>query len=108
MKRLMLLVAMMAVVLLLPMNVVAAEGDVVNEDSYYNLTEDVVIQGDLYVVRDLDMGGYKLTVEGNVYMEEDILLDDGEGYISYTGNQFVNVKEKQNCNLCIKAFTNDR
>ena len=78
MKRLMMLVAMMAVVLLLPMNVVAAEGDVVNEDSYYNLTEDVVIQGVLYVVRDLDMGGYKLTVEGNVYMEEDILLDDGE------------------------------
>ena len=34
-------------------------------------------------------------------------LDDGEGYISYNGNSFINVKEKQDCNLCIKAFTND-
>ena len=34
-------------------------------------------------------------------------LDDGEGYISYSGNQFINIKEKQNCNLCIKAFTQD-
>ena len=39
---------------------------------------------------------------------DNIILNDGEGYISYTGNQFINVKEKQNCNLCIKAFTNDR
>lgn len=39
---------------------------------------------------------------------DNIILDDGEGYISYTGNQFINVKEKQECNLCIKAFTNDR
>jgi len=39
---------------------------------------------------------------------DNIILDDGEGYISYTGKQFINVKDKQNCNLCIKAFTNDR
>ena len=39
---------------------------------------------------------------------DNIILNDGEGYISYSGNQFINVKEKQNCNLCIKAFTNDR
>lgn len=39
---------------------------------------------------------------------DNIILDDGEGYISYTGNQFIDVKEKQDCNLCIKAFTNDR
>lgn len=35
-------------------------------------------------------------------------LDDGEGYISYDGVAFVNVKEKQDCNLCIKAFSNNR
>lgn len=34
-------------------------------------------------------------------------LEDGESYISYSGNQFINVKEKQDCNLCIKAFTNN-
>ena len=33
-------------------------------------------------------------------------LEDGEGYISYSGSAFINVKEKQDCNLCIKAFTN--
>ena len=35
-------------------------------------------------------------------------LSDGEGYISYAGNLFINVKEKQDCNLCIKAFTNGK
>ena len=34
-------------------------------------------------------------------------LDDGEGYISLNGRKFVNVKEKKECNLCIKAFTRD-
>ncbi len=34
-------------------------------------------------------------------------LEDGESYISYSGGQFINVKEKQDCNLCIKAFTNN-
>ena len=35
-------------------------------------------------------------------------LDDGEGYISLNGKKFVNVKEKKDCNLCIKAFTRNR
>lgn len=35
-------------------------------------------------------------------------LEDGEGYISYSGNTFINVKDKQDCNLCIKAFTNGK
>lgn len=39
---------------------------------------------------------------------DDVNLEDGEGYISYTGGQFTNVKEKQECNLCIKAFTNNK
>ena len=39
---------------------------------------------------------------------ETVDLEDGEGYISFAGNQFVNVKEKQDCNICIKAFTNNR
>jgi len=44
---------------------------------------------------------------GNVFLE-DVDLNDGEGYISYTGTNFVNVKEKQDCNLCIKGFTNNK
>lgn len=39
---------------------------------------------------------------------DNIILDDGEGYISYSGKQFINVKEKQDCNLCIKAFTDNK
>ena len=39
---------------------------------------------------------------------ENIDLEDGEGYISYSGKNFINVKEKQDCNLCIKAFTNNQ
>lgn len=35
-------------------------------------------------------------------------LDDGEGYISLNGKKFVNVKEKKECNLCIKAFTRNQ
>ncbi len=35
----------------------------------------------------------------------DVILDDGEGYISLNGKKFTNVKEKRECNLCIKAFT---
>ena len=35
-------------------------------------------------------------------------LDDGEGYISYDGVAYINVKEKQDCNLCIKAFSDNR
>lgn len=39
---------------------------------------------------------------------DNIDLEDGEGYISYSGSRFINVKEKQDCNLCIKAFTDNR
>lgn len=35
-------------------------------------------------------------------------LDDGEGYISYNGSTFKNVKEEKMCNLCIKAFSNNK
>lgn len=44
---------------------------------------------------------------GEKYLDT-VDLDDGEGYISYDGAAFINVKEKQDCNLCIKAFSNNR
>lgn len=44
---------------------------------------------------------------GESYLK-DVDLDDGEGYISYDGAAFINVKEKQDCNLCIKAFSDDK
>ena len=44
---------------------------------------------------------------GESYLK-DVDLDDGEGYISYDGAAFINVKEKPDCNLCIKAFSDDK
>lgn len=42
------------------------------------------------------------------YFMKDVDLDDGEGYISHNGRTFVNVKDKMDCNLCIKAFSKDK
>ena len=38
---------------------------------------------------------------------DNIDLKDGEGYISHNGTEFIDVKQKKKCNLCIKAFTDD-
>ena len=35
-------------------------------------------------------------------------LTDGEGYISASGSKWVDVTTIQKCNLCIKAFSNNR
>ncbi len=35
-------------------------------------------------------------------------LEDGEGYISASGNRFINVKDTKDCNLCIKAYSKNR
>lgn len=32
-------------------------------------------------------------------------LEDGEGYISYEGTYWESAEEKQNCNICLKAYT---
>lgn len=39
---------------------------------------------------------------------QDVELEDGEGYISLNGKKFVDVKEKKDCNLCIKAFARNK
>lgn len=38
----------------------------------------------------------------------DVILDDGEGYVSANGFEWEDVKNVEDCNLCIKAFSNDR
>ena len=38
----------------------------------------------------------------------DVVLDDGEGYVSANGFEWENVKNVENCNICLKAFSNDR
>jgi hypothetical protein len=35
-------------------------------------------------------------------------ISDGQGYISLYGEVWQNVEEKENCNVCLKAFTNCR
>lgn len=39
---------------------------------------------------------------------ESVELGDGEGYISLQGKVWENVEKTQNCNICLKAFTNKR
>lgn len=39
---------------------------------------------------------------------KNVILDDGEGYISTNGYAWENVKDVVDCNLCIKAFSNNR
>lgn len=39
---------------------------------------------------------------------ENFDITDGEGYISLYGNKWVNTETNQQCNLCLKAFTNNK
>lgn len=39
---------------------------------------------------------------------EDVILDDGESYISTNGRKWESVESVEECNLCIKAFSNNR
>lgn len=38
-------------------------------------------------------------------LTQDVILDDGEGYVSAQGNQWADVRESSDCNLCIKAYS---
>ncbi len=37
---------------------------------------------------------------------EDVVISDGEGYISHKGKTWDSVEKKQKCNVCLKVFTN--
>lgn len=95
--------------------ILMAEG-AVEDAGYYTIDFDYAVsveKGERYaVVLYVYTPGatHPLAIEydsGDKFLET-IDLEDGEGYISFAGNQFVNVKEKQDCNICIKAFTNNR
>lgn len=95
--------------------ILVAEG-VVEDAGYYTIDfkQDIAVKaGQKYaVVLYVKTPGatHPMAIEydsGDRFLDH-VILDDGEGYISYTGTQFINIKEKQNCNLCIKAFTNNR
>lgn len=38
-------------------------------------------------------------------LTQDVILDDGEGYVSAQGKQWADVRESSDCNLCIKAYS---
>lgn len=89
---------------------------VLEQAGYYTIDFDhpvAVEKGEKYaVVLYLKTPGENLPMaveydSGSVFLK-DVDLDDGEGYISHNGKTFVNVKEKMDCNLCIKAFTRDK
>ncbi len=78
MKRLMILVAMMAFVLLLPMNAEAANDLIIDLDDYttYTLTENMTVDN-LEVYSKLDLNGYKLEVKGDVIAEANVRISSG-------------------------------
>lgn len=39
---------------------------------------------------------------------KDVVLSDGEGYISMRGKNWDNVEETQSCNLCLKVYTKNK
>lgn len=39
---------------------------------------------------------------------KDVDITDGEGFISLYGEVWMDTEKEQNCNLCLKAFTNDQ
>lgn len=41
-------------------------------------------------------------------MTKNVILDDGESYISANGSRWENVNSVEECNLCIKAFSNNQ
>jgi C1A family cysteine protease len=41
-------------------------------------------------------------------LTQNVVLDDGESYISSNGNKWVNINTEREANLCIKAFTKNR
>lgn len=93
----------------------AAEGSLENA-GYYTIDFDYpisVAEGEKYaVVLYIYTPGatHPMAIEydsGDKFLDN-VELNDGEGYISYNGTHFINVKEKQDCNLCIKAFTNNK
>ncbi len=38
---------------------------------------------------------------------KDVILDDGEGYISFLGRVWENVETSKQCNICLKMYTDD-
>lgn len=92
-----------------------AEGTLENA-GYYTIKFDEEVQvteGERYAVVlhiNTPESTHPMAIEydsGESYLK-DVDLDDGEGYISYDGAAFINVKEKQDCNLCIKAFSDNK
>ena len=92
-----------------------AEGTLENA-GYYTIKfdeEGPVTEGERYAVVlhiNTPESTHPMAIEydsGESYLK-DVDLDDGEGYISYDGAAFINVKEKQDCNLCIKAFSDNK
>ena len=39
---------------------------------------------------------------------KNVVIDDGEGYISLIGKSWEHVEESKECNICLKMYTNNR
>lgn len=92
-----------------------AEGTL-KEAGYYTIDFDEKIPVDkgeryavvLYIKTPGSTHPVAIEYDSNEPYLENVDLEDGEGYISYSGRAFIDVKEKEDCNICIKAFTDNR
>lgn len=50
---------------------------------------------------------HPVAVECKTDVTTDVVIDDGEGYISANGRSWERVEETQNCNICLKFYTDD-
>ena len=78
MKRGILFLIISMLILICPLTVDAASGDVkIKQNGTYTLTSDLTVQGDLYVQSEMDFNGYSVYVKGNVYADANVLMGDG-------------------------------
>ncbi|MBQ9764738.1 MAG: cell surface protein [Lachnospiraceae bacterium] len=88
-----------------------AEGELDNA-GYYTIklsTEQLLAEGERFaVVVKINTPNAKRPIAVEYVVDEstkDVVIDDGEGYISLLGKRWERTELSQSCNVCLKAFT---
>ena len=82
------------------------------QSGYYtvNVDKTVYVEGDYAVMvyvwtQDVQ---HPIAIEYNsTSIDVEVDLSDGQGYISYDGREWQRAEDNYQCNLCLKAFTDD-
>ena len=90
----------------------AAKGLLKNAGYYtIKLNDDLIMKKDIkyavVVYIKTPNSVHPVAVECKTDVTTDVVIDDGEGYISANGRSWERVEETQNCNICLKFYTDD-